>query len=112
MCKCEGLPVCMCTIYMQEPLEDRRGVGSSKTGAIDSCVLPYGCWGPNPGPVQKQQVLVTAEPSFKPLIKKITIFFLKKIIESKPVWWIRPGARRITCLWSSLATYIAKPRLA
>lgn len=37
-----------------------EGVGCPETRVIGSCEpLWYGCWGPNPGPLQDQQVLIT-----------------------------------------------------
>jgi hypothetical protein len=44
------LPVCM---YMQEGVE---------IGVIDGCEPPGGCWEPNLGSLQEQQVLLTSEP--------------------------------------------------
>jgi len=40
-------------------MEVRRGVGSPGIGALDGCVT----W----GPLQKQSVLLTVEPSLQPL---------------------------------------------
>ena len=33
----------------------------------DGCKPPYGCWDLNSGPLQKQPVLLTNEPSLQPL---------------------------------------------
>ena len=33
--------------------------------------LPHGCWERNPGPLQEQPVLLTAEPSFRPCKQKL-----------------------------------------
>ena len=38
-----------------------EGVGSPGTGVIDSCELPCECWELNPGTLEKQPVLSTAE---------------------------------------------------
>ena len=40
---------------------------SPGTGIRDSCELPCGCWELNPGPLEEQPVLLTAEPSLQPL---------------------------------------------
>lgn len=39
----------------------------SGTGVTDDCEPPYKCWEPKQGPLQKQQGLLTAEPSLQPL---------------------------------------------
>jgi hypothetical protein len=44
------------------------GVRSAGTGITDSCDLLCGCWELNPGPLEEQPVLLTAEPSLQPLI--------------------------------------------
>lgn len=40
-----------------------EGVGSPGAGIIDGCELPYGCWELKLGPLQEQEVHVTAELS-------------------------------------------------
>ena len=42
------------------------GIRSPGTGVTDSCELPYGCWELNPGPLEEQSVLLTAEPFLQP----------------------------------------------
>lgn len=42
-------------------------VGSPEAGVTDSCELSFGCWDPNSGLLEEQPVLLTAEPSLKPL---------------------------------------------
>ena len=56
--------------------------GSSGTGAMDGCESPCGCWGWNPGPLQDQHMLLTAEPSLytQPLIFNLGIYR----VETKP----------------------------
>jgi hypothetical protein len=44
-----------------------EGIGSPRNGVINSCKLPCGCLELNLGPLKKQSVLLTAEPSFQPL---------------------------------------------
>ena len=39
---------------------------SPGTGSSDSCELPCGCWELNPGPLEEQSVLLTAEPFLQP----------------------------------------------
>lgn len=46
------------------PIEE--GVGIPRTVVTDSCELPYGLWERNPGPLEKQPLLLTAEPSPQP----------------------------------------------
>ena len=38
-----------------------EGIESPGTGVIDGCELPYGCWESNPGSLEEQLVLLTAE---------------------------------------------------
>jgi hypothetical protein len=49
------LHVCLC-----------EGVRSLGTRVTDSCELPCGCWEFNPGPLEEQSVVLTAEPSLQP----------------------------------------------
>jgi hypothetical protein len=48
------------------------------TGTTDICVLPCGCWDLNPVALEKQLVLLTAEPSLQPL-HSIFFFFFKDL---------------------------------
>ena len=65
---CIGFFACMCVLHHvpvwghQNP-ED--GVRSSGTGAVDGCHPPCG-WELNPGLMEEQPVLFTAEPSLQP----------------------------------------------
>ena len=52
----------MCIQYLQGPKEDDTFPG---TGILDDCELPCGGWELNPGPLQEQQVFLTAEPSIQ-----------------------------------------------
>ena len=60
------LPACMymCHVHVV-PMEARDGgsVRSPGTGVIDGCEPPCGCWESNLGPLEEQQMLLTAEPS-------------------------------------------------
>ena len=60
------------------PTEARRGASSPGTGAIASCEPPCGTWGPNPGPLEEQQMLLTTEPSLQSTIffKDLFIYFM------------------------------------
>lgn len=40
------------------PLEGRRGHQITGTGIADGCKVPRGCWELNPGPLQRQPVLL------------------------------------------------------
>ena len=42
-------------------------VSDPGTGVTSTCELPCGCWELNPGPLEEQPVLLTAEPSLQPL---------------------------------------------
>lgn len=47
------------------PQESEEGVRSLGTGVTDDCEPPHWCWELNPGPLQEQQVLLTAESSLQ-----------------------------------------------
>ena len=49
---------CLCVCLYEE-------VRSLETGVTDNCELPYGYWELNPGPLEKQPVLLTTEPSLQ-----------------------------------------------
>lgn len=55
------------------PKRLEQGVGSPKFGVTDDCELPCGCWELNPGLVQEQYILLTAEPSLQLLTLKMSI---------------------------------------
>jgi hypothetical protein len=50
-----GLLVCLC-----------ESAGSLVAKTVESCKLLKGCWELNPGPLEKQLVFLTAEPSLQP----------------------------------------------
>lgn len=52
--------LCKCAQYAcpERPGEDVRSPG---TEVMDSCELSYGCWQPNLGSLQEQQLLLNAE---------------------------------------------------
>lgn len=45
------------------PMGTRSGRQNPRIGVTASCEAPCGSWAPNPGPLQVQQVLLTAKPS-------------------------------------------------
>lgn len=67
MCVCV-LPVCIRVHHMHAwcPPDSEVGIRSLGTGTVDGCKLPCRCREPSPGPVQKEQVLLTVEPTFQP----------------------------------------------
>lgn len=44
----------------------RRGLQIPETRVIDNCELPYECWEPNRGPLEKQPVSLATGPSLLP----------------------------------------------
>lgn len=42
-------------------LTPEEGIGSPKTGVAGGCELPCGFWDLNPGPLEEQTLLLTAE---------------------------------------------------
>ena len=59
--------VYLCTAYIQCLQGPEESVGSSGTGVIDGCEPSCEFWKPNLGFLQKQSVLLTTEPSLRPL---------------------------------------------
>lgn len=57
----------VCTTHMEFQQRPEEEVGSLGTGVTDCCDLAYGCWGPNLGALQQQQVLLTEAPSLQHL---------------------------------------------
>lgn len=55
----------MCAWCFQMPEEGRRSLGTVVT---DSCGLPCGYWGLNPGPLEELPLLLTANLSLQPSI--------------------------------------------
>lgn len=47
------------------PQKSEEDTGSPRTGVLDGCELPSGCWEPDLGPQKEQQVLLTAAPPFQ-----------------------------------------------
>ena len=52
-----------------------------------SCELPCGCWKLNPGPLQEQQVFLTAEPSLQ-LLKSLCVNVLHSLVSTHCVDFI------------------------
>lgn len=55
---------CMCLVP-EQARNDPRGCQVSWNWSC-SCEPPYGCWESNPGPLEEQSMLLTAEPSLQP----------------------------------------------
>jgi hypothetical protein len=64
--------MCICTKWVQEPEEVRRGSGSHGSGVTDGCEL----WEMNLRPLGVQQVLLTTQPSLQ--LSKLNIFVLRQ----------------------------------
>ena len=76
VCKCFAcLYVCVSCVYLA-PKEARRGLSDllELELCMDGCEPPYECWDSNSGPVDKQPVLLTAEPSLQPY--KVCVHFM------------------------------------
>jgi hypothetical protein len=62
---CMGvLSACLSLYYMYTYClwKPEEGIGSSRTGVTDGYELPCGSWELNPGSLEEQTVLLTAEP--------------------------------------------------
>ena len=54
----------MCTMWVVGACEEQKRVSDApELELMDESELLYGCWELNLGPLQEQQVLLTAEPS-------------------------------------------------
>lgn len=59
-----ALPACANVLLVPAvPVEEGEDVGTPATGVLGAYELPCGYWQWNLGPLQDQQVLLTAEPS-------------------------------------------------
>ena len=66
MCMGICLSVYLCTVRVHCPKRSEEGVRSLGTGVTDGCELPCGCWESNRS--SGGTMLLTAEPSFQPLV--------------------------------------------
>jgi hypothetical protein len=62
------LLIYLCTNCVQGLRRPEESIGSSGTGAIDVGESPCGCWELNPGPLEEQSVLLSADSSLQPSI--------------------------------------------
>lgn len=70
LCSCVFcVRVCMRTTCVQWSRKPEEGSDLIGTGVTDSCQPPCRSWESNPGPLEEQSVLLTAETSFQPLIR-------------------------------------------
>ena len=53
------------------PSEATRGLLVPVTGVINGCELSYRCQESNPGPLEEQTVLLTAELALQPLLLSV-----------------------------------------
>jgi hypothetical protein len=70
-----SLPVCMSVRYVHAwcPQRSNKDIKPLGTGVTDGCELPCRCQEQDPGPLQKQQMLLISEPSLQP---HTAIFFM------------------------------------
>ena len=62
------ISVCMSVHYEYTcPQKSKEGTGSPENVVKDACELPCRCCESNPGPLEEQPALSTAEPSLQPL---------------------------------------------
>jgi hypothetical protein len=73
----------VCVLCIWCPWRSEKGIESLGTRVTDSCELPCGCWGSHQGPLEKQPVFLTTEPSLQPLEDILCYYisyFLKKSV--------------------------------
>lgn len=67
-----------------------KGAGTAGTGIIDGFKLPWGCWRPNLGPLQEQQMLLMAK-----LALEFPHYIFLKHFANPPDWqwwqWVTPS---------------------
>lgn len=67
MCMVFCFSVCLCTMSLLVPMKARKMQSYLLELKVTSdCELPCGCWGSNPGPLEKQLVFLTSAPSLQP----------------------------------------------
>jgi hypothetical protein len=54
----------------------------------DGCEPPCGCWELNPGPLEEQSVLLTAEPSLQPLYRVLLSQFSRLFVLQRVSFWL------------------------
>lgn len=67
---------CICTTFAWYGQRSGEGVSFPGTEVIGGCEPLYGCWKPNPGPLQECQMLLTAEPALTRNYKNLKTVFL------------------------------------
>lgn len=60
------LHVCLCTLCMNGLQRLEENIGATGTGVTDRCEPPCAFWELNPAPLEKEPVLLAAEPSSHP----------------------------------------------
>lgn len=65
---CMYVSMCVHSIHPWLPGRSEEGVRSSGSGVWDGSEPPHKCWEMNLGPLQKQKMLLTTEPSIAPVI--------------------------------------------
>ena len=90
---------------------------SSDLGVTDSCELPCGCWELNPGPLEKQSMLRSTEPSLQPSLvfssteerpKKYNMECNNGWKQHLQEWALHRGGAELGCQERSLKVY-ARP---
>ena len=69
MCECfVCLCVCVCCVFLVSQRDQMRASSDLGIGLIDDCEPPCRCQELNPGPLEEQLMLLTAEPFLSLLI--------------------------------------------
>lgn len=63
-------------VYAWCLLRAKKGIGSPRTGVMNGCEAPRGCWELNLGPLQEQGVLLTTKPPLLPVPIVLEFFAL------------------------------------
>ena len=65
-----ALSTCMYVYHKHAwyPQRSEDGAVSPGTGVTNGCELPRGFWEVNPGPLQEQPEILTAQPSLQPAV--------------------------------------------
>lgn len=97
---------------MQYPWKPGEGGGFSGTEITNTCLLPRGCWGLNPGLLEEQPLILAARPSLQPCGALFLQFPISlKLLQNKK--WLQCDKfslklKRIDRGWVALVQYFQR----
>ena len=97
------LLTCMRTAWVLSSQRPEEGIRSSGTDITDSYEMPCGCWEPNPGPLQEQQVLLSPEQSLQPPFFNLKPTCSPSFLEHtwrKAIWFDNTSPKPHMCIYT------------